>query len=61
LDALRRSAPAKERAAFTVVGDPLVRIPLRVPWPEALRSIMIVVALALAAVGIGYGLNRWRG
>jgi CHAT domain-containing protein len=61
LDALRRGAPAKEWAAFTVVGDPLVRIPLRVPWPERLRPILIVVALALAAVGIGYALNRWRG
>jgi CHAT domain-containing protein len=49
LDAIRRGAPVAEWAAFTVVGDPAMRVPLRAParrgapWP----------VLALAAVGAG--------
>ena len=31
LDAMRRGAPPREWAAFTLVGDPLVTIPLRQP------------------------------
>ena len=52
LAAIRRGAPASEWAAFTVVGDPLVRIPLRAPphrpspW---LGAGIVVIVLALAA------------
>ena len=42
LAAVRRGAPASEWAGFTVVGDPLVRIPLREPprrpWPWIRRG-----------------------
>ena len=34
LAALRRGAPPREWAAFTLVGDPLVRVPLLQPAPE---------------------------
>jgi tetratricopeptide (TPR) repeat protein len=34
LAALRRGAPVRAWAAFTVTGDPLVRIPLRLPPPD---------------------------
>ena len=35
LAAIRRGAPAAEWAAFTVVGDPLVRVRLRQPGPRS--------------------------
>lgn len=59
LDALRRGAPASEWAAFTLVGDPLVRVPLTPPHPRsAAGAIALLVALGL----LGYGWrirNRW--
>ncbi len=54
LAAIRRGAPAGEWAAFTVVGDPLVRVPLREPAPRArlwwwsMGGVIVVIA-ALAA------------
>lgn len=52
LAALRRGAPASEWAGFTVVGDPLVRIPLREPPPRApLGWIAGIGGLALLAGG----------
>jgi hypothetical protein len=53
LSAIRRGASPGEWAAFGVVGDPLVRVPLRPPparWPLA-----VVAALAAAAVGAAAG------
>jgi tetratricopeptide (TPR) repeat protein len=50
LDALHRGAPPREWAAFTIVGDPLVHVPLEAPWPGAWPSVVLaVVALALGA------------
>jgi CHAT domain-containing protein len=60
LDALRRGAPAREWAAFTTVGDPLVSVPLRAPWPDAWRSAILVATLALGAAGIAYARTRRR-
>jgi hypothetical protein len=48
LDAIRRGAPAREWAAFTAVGDPLVAIPLRNP-PAAWRRWLPAAALAATA------------
>ena len=52
LAAVRRGAPPSEWAGFTVVGDPLVRIPLREPprrpWPW-IGGAIVVIVLALAA------------
>jgi len=42
LDAIRRGAPPAEWAAFTVVGDPMVRVPLHTP-PRARRWWWMVV------------------
>ena len=59
LDALRRGRPAREWAAFTLVGDPLVSVSLRAPsrqgWPA-----VVVVALALGAAGLAYSRSRRR-
>jgi CHAT domain-containing protein/tetratricopeptide (TPR) repeat protein len=55
LRALRRGAPAKEWAAFSVVGDPLVRLPMRTP-PR--RVPWWLVALALVGGGaVAYGVR----
>ena len=48
LEALRLGAPPGEWAAFSVVGDPLVTIPLRTP-PAAWGWWVAGVALALTA------------
>jgi CHAT domain-containing protein len=58
LDALRRGAPPREWAAFTTVGDPLIRVPLRPPWPDAWRWMVVVIALVLGAAGIAYWRSR---
>ncbi len=61
LDARRRGAPAKEWAAFTIVGDPLAGVPLRAPKPDPWRSAVLVVTLAFgAAGGIAYSRSRRR-
>jgi CHAT domain-containing protein len=60
LEALRRGAPPREWAAFTAVGDPLVRVPLRAPTPEAWRLAVAGVGLGLGGVGVAYLLNRRR-
>jgi CHAT domain-containing protein len=60
LDALRRGAPAREWAALTLVGDPLVGVPLRAPSPNAWRSAVLVAGLALGAAGIAYAHSRRR-
>jgi tetratricopeptide (TPR) repeat protein len=54
LDALRRGAPAATWAGFTLVGDPLVRVPLRQarrPWGMEVAGAVLVLA------GLVYG---WR-
>ena len=50
LDAIRRGAPPAEWAAFTVVGDPLVRVGL--VQPEAETPWMLIAGLLLAHVVI---------
>jgi CHAT domain-containing protein len=65
LDALRHGTPAKEWAAFTTVGDPLVLVGLRVPAPGAWPSAILVALLALSAIGIAFSIGRrqaaqWR-
>jgi CHAT domain-containing protein/tetratricopeptide (TPR) repeat protein len=49
LAALRRGAPPGEWAAFGVVGDPLVTVPLRTPTPERPWWLVAPVVAALAA------------
>jgi tetratricopeptide (TPR) repeat protein len=56
LEAMERGAPAAEWAAFTLVGDPLVRLPLR--RPGSLRELAaVVVAVAVAGV-LGYRMAK---
>ena len=57
LAALRRGALPREWAAFTIVGDPLARPPLRPPAP---RSHALTAAIALAFLAIAYGVIRRR-
>jgi tetratricopeptide (TPR) repeat protein len=59
LAAMKRGAPAGEWAAFTVVGDPLVRVPLREPSSGTRLSWMAGagVVVILAAY---FAARRWR-
>ena len=56
LDAIRRGAPPREWAVFTAVGDPLVRVPLRMPpssfgrWPFLIIALLLALATAAAVV-----------
>ena len=57
--ALRRGAPAREWAAFTVIGDPMLSVPFhaprsRVPW-------WAVAGVALLALATGYWFLTRRG
>lgn len=56
LTAMRRGAPPGEWAGFTVVGDPLVRVPLRLP-PWWIQGRWIAAGLALLLAG---GWLVWR-
>ena len=58
LDAFRRGVPPREWAAFTLVGDPLVMVPLRAPRPVLWRSVALVAVLALGAAGVAYRRSR---
>ena len=59
VDAIRRGAPPSEWAAFTMVGDPLVRVQLvnpatRFPWMQAaalLLGLTVIVGLIIAVLG----------
>ena len=58
LAAIERGAPPSEWAAFTVVGDPFMRVNLVEP-PTLPRGLLIAVAaLALAAVAFALGMRR---
>jgi tetratricopeptide (TPR) repeat protein len=59
LDAIRRGAPPKEWAAFITVGDPMVRLVLRRPWPNVWNSGALGAALVLAAASLAYSLRRF--
>jgi CHAT domain-containing protein len=51
LAAIRRGAPAREWAGFTVVGDPLARVGVTAPAPAAPRQWAAGAALALLLGG----------
>jgi CHAT domain-containing protein len=54
LDAVRARRSPHEWAAFTVAGDPLVRVPLRAPaWWRQPRPLIVLAALS-AALGLFY-------
>ena len=52
LAAIRRGAPPGEWAAFTLVGDPLVRLPLRRP-PPAVPWLAVALTLVLGVAAAG--------
>jgi CHAT domain-containing protein len=58
LAAIARGAPAATWAAFSVVGDPFVTVPLRVPHGRP--PWMLVLASGLAVVALFYGVRRTR-
>ena len=60
LSALRRKAPPAEWAAFTAIGDPTVRIPLRSPRGSAWWA-AVLAGVGLAALIFGYSRLTWRG
>jgi hypothetical protein len=47
VDGIARGTPPREWAAFTMVGDPLVHVPLRSPrrvyWPFVLGLILVAM------------------
>jgi tetratricopeptide (TPR) repeat protein len=51
LDSIRDHAPAQQWAAFTLTGDPLVRIPLRAP--SGWRSVPVVALLLILGMLAG--------
>ena len=59
LAAIRRGAPAGEWAGFTVVGDPLVRVPLAMPKPTDERGGVPLAAAAAALLAAVAGLAYW--
>ncbi len=58
LDALRRGAPASEWAAFAVIGDPFVRVPLHQPPARRLWLLLAGLALPGAGLALAYGWRR---
>jgi CHAT domain-containing protein len=60
LAAIRRGAPASEWAGFTVVGDPLVRVPLHAPRPR-LPLAWLAAGCGLVLLAGGYLATRRSG
>lgn len=60
LAAIRRGAPASEWSGFTVVGDPLVRVPLHAPSRRLPRG-SLAAAGAVALLAAGYLAMRRSG
>jgi tetratricopeptide (TPR) repeat protein len=58
LAALRRGAPAREWAAFTVIGDPLRSVPLHTPRPGMSRWLIPVAVLLVLLLGYGVVMRR---
>ncbi len=60
LAALKSGLPARDWAAFTVIGDPTVRIPLSMPANKRLseKTALLVFAVILGVLGIVYGVRR---
>jgi CHAT domain-containing protein len=60
LAALRRGAPTHEWAAFTIIGNPATRPPLRIPprRPPTVLLVLIGVAAALALYGVAMRRRR---
>jgi tetratricopeptide (TPR) repeat protein len=59
LAAIRRGAPAGEWAGFTVVGDPLVRVPLAMPQPTEERGRGAPLAAAVGLLAAAAALAYW--
>jgi CHAT domain-containing protein len=53
LAALRRGAPARDWASFTVIGDPMLKVPLRPPADhDRWKAIIVAAALTAGAAGL---------
>jgi hypothetical protein len=67
LAALRRGAPTREWAAFTAVGDPLVRVPLRRPasswwtWVVGLTGTAALLGALIYLAADHHARNRTAG
>jgi hypothetical protein len=59
--AIRRGAPPREWAGFTVVGDPLARVPLIVPEDRTSELWRRMVGWSLILIAVVYWLVRRRG
>ena len=56
--ALRRGAPAREWAAFTVIGDPSLAVPLHAPASRG--RFWLIAGAALLVVIVAYGVVMRR-
>jgi hypothetical protein len=60
LAAIRRGAPARDWAAFTVVGDPSVRVPLERPRAPRGGGRWALLAAAGGVIAMAGGYHVWR-
>lgn len=51
LAALHRGRPARDWVSFTVIGDPMVRVPLTAPPARVPRSLIVLAGVVLAGMG----------
>ena len=58
LAAMRRGAPARDWASFTVIGDPTVRVSLQAPTPTRMWFALLFAVIVLGSVG--WALHRRR-
>jgi CHAT domain-containing protein len=62
LDAIKERAPPQEWAAFTVLGDPSVQVPLRAPrWWQGRAAVPLAVGAVGAVLAVLYWGLRRRG
>lgn len=59
LEAIARGESPREWAAFQVIGDPLVRVPLRTPsWRPDMRTAALMGATLLLLAAVAFGARR---
>lgn len=60
LDAIRRGAPPAEWAAFQVIGNPMVRVPLRTPRWQPPASFVVSAGILMLLIAVSYGARTMK-